>query len=298
MGLVSQMYYNSSAGETVANAKERIVLVGGFGGYPSTSDPRLVKWGLRYCTCPTISLDPSLSVSYDGIATRPDVWSTYDGGNWTLITSNAYFGPRAWMGITVWHKDGDPTQDASKAADGMVPRLWVSFRRRRQSRSFQAHLMLFIFHILQIFGGGQMGSLTTSKQRFLSMRGLGDSYWSRDGLNWIVRINILILINQYFYYWLKFIFINEQKENFEEGGGSTFCTYYSSEEWTQTTVAGAAVFLGMWGHTATYFEPPALGGRLLILGGQYDQAGPFSSGALISREGLLCNLNGIPCNKK
>jgi hypothetical protein len=67
-----------------------------------------------------------LSVSrYDGMATRSDIWTTYDGGNWSLITDSAYFGNRAWMGAVVWHKDGDPTQDVAKNAKGTVPRIWV-----------------------------------------------------------------------------------------------------------------------------------------------------------------------------
>ena len=62
---------------------------------------------------------------YDGMATRSDIWTTYDGGNWSLITDSAYFGNRAWMGAVVWHKDGDPTQDVAKNAKGTVPRIWV-----------------------------------------------------------------------------------------------------------------------------------------------------------------------------
>jgi hypothetical protein len=76
-------------------------------------------------------------------------------------------------------------------------------------------------------------------------------------------------------------------------------TFYSSDPWTRTIVDGKSVFLGLWGHTATYFQPKTnIGGRLYIVGGQYGQAGPFSSASLVSREGLFCDQLGVACGGK
>lgn len=86
MGLVSHWYYNTSKGETVEDSRERLVLVGGYGGY--TAEHRL----------------------YDGFYCRADSWYTNDGFTWHLLKLENSFGGRAWFGLVV-RADEDPRVD-------------------------------------------------------------------------------------------------------------------------------------------------------------------------------------------
>lgn len=114
-GLVSHWYFNATAGQTLAQSKERIVLVGekntnnlfflcvaqynlaltcdyfiipagGYGGYPPI-DPYL---------------DENSEQKYDGFVTRADSWETFDGESWRQLNWNNTFGGRAWMGEFVY----------------------------------------------------------------------------------------------------------------------------------------------------------------------------------------------------
>ena len=79
MGLVAQ--YIMPNYETNEPATYRMVLIGGYGGY----------------------LDHR---SDGGLRCRSDVWSSYDGKNWTLVTKTAPFGGLAWMGAAAWNPNG------------------------------------------------------------------------------------------------------------------------------------------------------------------------------------------------
>ena len=56
-----------------ANSRERIVLIGGYGGWLSFG---------------------SNADLHDGFVTRPDVWDTFDGYNWNLLSVSGAFGVR------------------------------------------------------------------------------------------------------------------------------------------------------------------------------------------------------------
>ena len=101
MGLVSQYYYNTSIGEGFADSRERIVLAGGYGGWPAVE--------------PTVAL-------YDGFVTRPDTWETYDGFHWTQLNWNNTFQGRAWMGMAVMH-GSDPRRHYPVLNETRVPKM-------------------------------------------------------------------------------------------------------------------------------------------------------------------------------
>jgi hypothetical protein len=100
-GIISQFFYNQSNSETKSDAYERLLFIGGFGGWPSTSD------------------------LYDGMACRTDVWSSGNGIDWILLTDDVYFGPRAWFGLAIWTKENNPSEDVAISAKGDIPRIWV-----------------------------------------------------------------------------------------------------------------------------------------------------------------------------
>lgn len=145
-GLLVHIYYNQSIGETAADAKERMIVAGGFGGWPVTSR--------------------SL---YDGFAARADIWESYDGTTFNLLTDSAYFGPRSWFGFALFPyaaPDGrsdsiELLRDISESANGALPRMWV-------------------------FGGGNVGSTTRTKQKLDKVDAYADAYWSRDAVTWVV----------------------------------------------------------------------------------------------------------------
>mmetsp|Transcript_4434 Transcript_4434/g.6643 ORF Transcript_4434/g.6643 Transcript_4434/m.6643 type:complete len:496 (-) Transcript_4434:396-1883(-) len=89
MGTVSQWYYNASNSQTLENSTERVVLAGGYGGWPTTSTIRWQK--------------------YDGFYSRADTWA-FDGLNWTQLNWNNSFGGRAWFGM-VTQSAYDPRVD-------------------------------------------------------------------------------------------------------------------------------------------------------------------------------------------
>jgi hypothetical protein len=101
--LVSQWYYNTTANETMANSTERMVLIGGFGGWLQDND-----W-------------------YDGFRSRGDTWASTDGTTWLRLSNVGDEGSlpaRAWSGAIVLHEDGgNVTKDA--VSPDLSPRIWI-----------------------------------------------------------------------------------------------------------------------------------------------------------------------------
>lgn len=90
-GLISQYFFNITKGEDVSQSKERMLLIGGYGGYVEGGE------------------------LYDGYYSRSDIWETYDGYNWTLLVPSATFGGRAWFGLVNQHA-ADPRYDIRLAS--------------------------------------------------------------------------------------------------------------------------------------------------------------------------------------
>eukprot|EP01031_Cornospumella_fuschlensis_P042760 gene42760-52249_t len=77
MGLVAQYYFDVSKKQTVADAQERIVLIGGYGGWMQSLEDGGV-WGVGGGGG-RASVNAS---QYDGFYSRADVWSSYDARSW------------------------------------------------------------------------------------------------------------------------------------------------------------------------------------------------------------------------
>ena len=86
-GVVSQWFFNRSDGESLEDSRERLVLMGGYGGWPNTG---------------------STARLFDGYISRPDSWHTHDGVSWQQLNWNNSFGSRAWMGVQVLHESSQP----------------------------------------------------------------------------------------------------------------------------------------------------------------------------------------------
>lgn len=86
MSALSHWYFNSTAGQNYEQSIERLVVIGGYGGF---------------LTAETNS---------NGFSCFNDVWMSSNGSNWVLLNSNASFGPRAWFAATVFHGE-DPRLD-------------------------------------------------------------------------------------------------------------------------------------------------------------------------------------------
>ena len=142
MNVLSQWYF--SANETSGNSTERLVLIGGYGGFPSTN----VKL-------------------YDGLRCRGDVWTSSNGSYWTLLSADGAPGslpPRAWAGAAVLHQEGNVKLDPSQSAvdengQSLAPRIYV-------------------------VGGGYVGFSTKLTASQVGLKGLTDLQWSRDGITW------------------------------------------------------------------------------------------------------------------
>lgn len=106
--LVTQKWFNHTDGETITDSTERMLVMGGYGGYLSSD---------------TVN-------SYDGMRTRSDVWHSTDGGvTWTMLTDLA-FSPRGWMGAYVHFDPSDDRVDIQPPLerDGFIdrpPRIFV-----------------------------------------------------------------------------------------------------------------------------------------------------------------------------
>jgi hypothetical protein len=101
MGLVSHWWFNDTAGETIDDSKEYLVLVGGFGGVTNTSSP-----------------------DYDGMHGRNDVWISTDGRDWTCATPAAAFDGRGWMGLAELHA-ADPRLSTLGQAQGQSGEIYL-----------------------------------------------------------------------------------------------------------------------------------------------------------------------------
>eukprot|EP01038_Epipyxis_sp_PR26KG_P013274 gene13274-17787_t len=147
MSVVSQWYFNTSAGETMHNSTERMVLVGGYGGWLAT-DTR-----------------------YDGFYCRADSWESYNGYNWTLLNPKNSIGGRAWFGMIVRHGTNSSMEILYNTTSQENER-----RKRLGIKSKPPKIYLF--------GGGYTGFSTNSKRRVTKMVGLADAYFSHDGATW------------------------------------------------------------------------------------------------------------------
>jgi hypothetical protein len=141
-GLISQYFFNISKGEDVSMSKERMILIGGYGGY--VDKPHSIEKEM-----------------FDGYYCRADIWETYNGYNWTLLTTQAPFGGRAWFGLVNQHA-ADPRVDIRLAS----PPYFIQPPK------------------IYLFGGGFIGYQKNAKKKVTSMIGRADAYWTRDGVNW------------------------------------------------------------------------------------------------------------------
>jgi hypothetical protein len=221
--IVSQFYYNTTLNETMANSTERMVLIGGFGGWLEDHP------------------------FYDGFRSRGDVWASSDGSTWSQLTDGSdatALPPRAWSSAIVVHNRTYPGQDIVTAH--LPPRILV-------------------------FGGGYTGGNTKSTKVTTIMKTYADAYFSRDGVIW-TRIN------------------------YAQGGGTrgtidTYVQFFSSQEWTGTTVDSATAYLGIWGHTTEFCN-----GTIVLSAGDKGGGGSLESRTWGGLAGLHCDLEGIICS--
>ena len=142
---------------------------------------------------------PSDNSQYTGVSCMSDVWAY--NGTWTLLILNASFGNRAWFTMKVYYganTEIDPTSLLS-------PKIFL-------------------------FSGGNIGNSTLTNKKYITMAGMVDGYWSRDGIMWY-------------------------KINYDEGGAPSKLPLYSSQEWTKTVVNAISVNLGLWGASMVLFNP-------------------------------------------
>ena len=139
-GLITHWYFNKTAGETENDARARMVLVGGYGGEPET------KYGVA-------------NELYDGIYCKQEVWVSYDGGNFTLLTDKAAFGPRGWFGLNQMYRTGSFGDVRLDTVEDDAPTMFL-------------------------VGGGNIGQTATSQKKLSSMEGKLDMWFSRDGVDW------------------------------------------------------------------------------------------------------------------
>jgi hypothetical protein len=83
------------------DSRERLVLAGGYGGFPA--------------------VEPHAEL-YDGFITRADTWESYDGFNWTQLNWNNTFQGRAWFGMDV-HHDLDPRMQFPRRNESFPPKM-------------------------------------------------------------------------------------------------------------------------------------------------------------------------------
>lgn len=168
-GLFTQFYHNKTGGQSYAtDAQERLILVGGFGGFPKQL-PAGVTDNNTYSavnsdgTSIVAKVGDNESPLFDGYGCRSDVWESYDGTTWFKLADDTLVGERAWFGYTTWHHPAEPRIDASVAADDDAPRMWI-------------------------FGGGNLGYKKeqggTIRKVIRKMDGRADGLWSRDAVNW------------------------------------------------------------------------------------------------------------------
>ncbi len=84
-------------------ARERIVMVGGYGGW--------------------LDYGPNAHL-FDGFITRGDSWETYDGSDWHILKYNNVFGGRGWMAMSV-QRAADPRYDARIGETPFPPKIYL-----------------------------------------------------------------------------------------------------------------------------------------------------------------------------
>lgn len=168
-GLFSQFYHNTSDEQSYdTDAQERLILIGGYGGFPKQLPAGVVDNN----TYATVNPDGSPVVAvagdnesplFDGYGCRSDVWESYDGFTWFRLAASTAIGERAWFGHATWHHPDEPRIDASVASANDAPRLWV-------------------------FGGGNLGYKKEEggiiRKVIRKIDGRSDGLWSRDAINW------------------------------------------------------------------------------------------------------------------
>lgn len=187
MSVVSQKY----------NSRERMLLIGGYGGWLNKQDMlKYVSNNILYMNhtqeyletlmqdninrmtkidyteiikninngLTTIDFDPEIIIDetdiwshYDGFRCRSDTWESYDGITWSLVNATNIFGERAWA-TSVVHVAHDDTKDA-QFDDLTSPKIYL-------------------------FAGGMTGFSTNSKMKVTNVKGRADAYYSLDGGNW------------------------------------------------------------------------------------------------------------------
>ena len=101
--IVSQWYFNATANETSNSAVERMVLIGGYGGFLSNE------------------------AGYDGFRSRGDVWASTDGVSWEQLSIDGADGSlpaRAWTDAVVFYATGNATR-TDRISQDLPPRMWV-----------------------------------------------------------------------------------------------------------------------------------------------------------------------------
>lgn len=177
-------------------------------------------------------------------------------GHWTFNESNgeSYTNSQPWMmvfgGYGGW-PESHPSYDgihgvndvwASKNGTSWTliqpnasfsPRAWFGFSVLTSMQDVRRDISVTGYNNsgkIYLFGGGFIGSYINTNAIVNSMDAKLDAFYSRDGVTWI-------------------------QINYQEGGGKTFITQYSSQEWAKTTVNSATVYLGMWAMTVVAFNP-------------------------------------------
>ena len=132
---------------------------------------------------------------------------------------------------------------------------------------------------MYIFGGGRIGyrgggTYTDAEwgEKFIDrMAGKSDGYWSRDGINWY-------------------------KINYEEGGGTSVVSFYSSQLWAKEIVDGSINYVGLWGHSLQWFNPQPRNTPRLGIPGIYIIAGD-TTGLGATRQEVFRAVEGVFCDK-
>jgi hypothetical protein len=92
-----------------------------------------------------------------------------------------------------------------------------------------------------VFGGGYIGFSTSTTALVGSMDGKVDAFFTRDGVTW-------------------------RQVNYQEGGGTSPLSLYSSQEWAKTTIEGSIVYVGLWGMTVLPFDSSSAGTVSIFFG--------------------------------
>ena len=72
---------------------------------------------------------------------------------------------------------------------------------------------------------------------------------------------------------------------------STFVQFYSSQEWTTSTVDSATAYLGLWGHSVEYCND-----TIVLLAGDKGGGGSLESRTWGGLAGFYCDMEGIVCS--